>query len=279
MKQKLAHIGSIAARRAQKFSDRWAAAYWHDFPFGETPRAGRDQYESLWRAEKEKSYPETAAFEKTCGFALDKNWLDDLALHTQIVIKDSPLCYQHGPILYAALRRYLADNNKRDLNIVETGTARGFSAVCMARALSNSGATGRIFTFDLLPHRTPMYWNCIDDTQGPKSREALLSPWAAECASVAFIEGDSRIMLEKIALPRVDFAFLDGAHTWQDVIAEFALVAPLQSSGDITVFDDYSANAFPGLVRAVDEGCEKWGYDKTVIRSNERRAYVIAVKR
>ena len=95
---------------------------------------------------------------------------------------------------------------------------------------------------------------------------------------VTFVEADSRMGLQKVAPGRVDFAFLDGAHTYHDVIKEFEQIVPRQKTGDTIMFDDYSPTIFPGLVKAVDDGCARWGYDKAVIRSRGDRAYVIARK-
>ena len=74
------------------------------------------------------------------GYSIDKEWLNKLALQTQIVIKKSPLNYAHGRVLYSLLRNYLRTNSKKlkGLNIVETGTARGFSSLYMAKALFDS---------------------------------------------------------------------------------------------------------------------------------------------
>ena len=44
--------------------------------------------------------------------------------------------------------------------------------------LHDMGRQGSIINFDVLPHRAPIYWNCIDDLEGKKLRETLLSPWA-----------------------------------------------------------------------------------------------------
>ena len=111
------------------------------------------------------------------------------------------------------------------------------------------------------------------------TRRQLLAPWGDIVEPhVIFLETDSRIGISRMATGTVDFAFLDGAHSYSDVMQEFGAVAARQKSGDVIVFDDYSENVFPGLVRAVDEGCQRWGYKKEVIRSHDARAYVIARK-
>ena len=57
------------------------------------------------------------------------------------------------------LRNYLSTLSKENktINIVETGTARGFSSICMAKALSDSEFEGSIFTLDVLPHFKKMF--------------------------------------------------------------------------------------------------------------------------
>lgn len=279
MNQRLHHITSTIARKAQKASEKISSSYWHTNPFCESPMASKEAYMTLWQDECANNYPAIDTYEAEAGFAVDLPWMNELALPTQTVIKSSPLCFQHGRVVYAALRAYLETSDKSSVNIVETGTARGFSAVVMARALADAGREGRIVTYDLLPHHSAMYWNCVDDLEGRKTRAALLAPWRGLLDRIIFIEGDSRIALKKTALPRIDFAFLDGAHSYEDVRDEFALVAPQQGTGDVIMFDDYTPGFFDGLIRAVDEGCEAWGYDKHVIRASDTRAYVVATKR
>ena len=72
----------------------------------------------LWTNAKEKVYPEIDKYENSIGFSIDYKWFHKLALHTQIVIKKSELCYQHGRIIYSALSAYVNANNfkKKDKN-------------------------------------------------------------------------------------------------------------------------------------------------------------------
>ena len=277
----IGRISNMLSRRALKFSNAWAAKFWHENPFTSAPMATADQYQKLWKAEAANTYPSIDELEKSYGHAVDKAWMDDLALHTQIVIKTSPLCYQHGRILYAVLSDFLAKRPKKSppITIFETGTARGFSATVMAKAMQVSNQSGRIVTFDILPHDKKIYWNCIDDHEGKKSRSDLLAPWQDLIAPyIMFIEGDSRINLGKVQAERIEFAFLDGAHSYHDVTFEFERVAAYQQAGDIIVFDDYNTSDFAGLVRAVDDGCVRMGYDKKVITAKGDRRYVIATK-
>ena len=107
------------------------------------------------------SFEKVSEFEKKMGYSIDKKWINKLALYTQVVIKKSPLNYAHGRILYSALRNYLNKNLKqiKSINIIETGTARGFSALCMAKALNDMQQEGKISTIDILPHDKKIFWN------------------------------------------------------------------------------------------------------------------------
>lgn len=249
-------------------------------PLVSKPVTTEQTYRELAKTAAAQIYPEIDEFEKTNGFAIAPAWLHDLALHTQIVVKKSPLCYAHGRILYSALSRYLGENPLLSkINILETGTARGFSSLCMARALADMGRNGSIVTFDTLPHQVPIYWNCIDDINGKRSREVLLEPWTDLVQEyLVFLQGDTRMMLPRVNLGRVHFAFLDGAHTYTDVIFEFRQVAVDQCPGDIVVFDDYTPCQYPGLVKAVDEICNFYNYAANKLFAHSGRGYVVAIK-
>ncbi len=257
---------------------------WNNFPFGKVPYASIDEYMHKAKTTKKYKYPEIDKYEKQTGFSVDKKWLHDLALHTQIVIKESTLCYTHGRILYSALSNYVFKHQKTHLSttrivVYETGTARGFSALCMAKALHDRKQVGTIITFDLLPHTVPMYWNCIDDWNfGPLTRSELLSKWADLIKDhIIFHQGDTYLELSKVQTERVHFAFLDGVHDFDAIMHEFENIEDKQKNGDIIVFDDYNPLQYSSLVRAIDEICLSGQYDCTKIGSMDR-GYVIAKK-
>ena len=59
---------------------------------------------------------------------------------------------------------------------------------------------------------------------------------------------------------------------------EFNQLKDKQIKGDMIVYDDYSPNIFPGIVKAVDHICEQHGYRRYNITSEGERAYVLATK-
>lgn len=259
--------------------DKAANYQWYHYPFGKKPLADKTTYLQIAKKAKEKRYEQVDIYEQSTSYAIDKSWLDKLALHTQVVKKKSVICYQHGRLLYSTLRKYIEESKVACVNIIETGTARGFSAMCMSKALSDARTGGKIVTFDVLPHNVKMFWNCIDDLEGEKTREELLYNYSAFLDNyVIFHQGDTQIELPKVQLSRVHFAFLDGTHHYNDVLIEFDAIKYKQKRGDIIFFDDYTPSIFPGVVKAVDEICDKYAYTKQVIQIDSNRGYVIAKK-
>jgi hypothetical protein len=149
----------------------------------------------------------------------------------------------------------------------------------MAKALNDQNVSGKICTFDILPHDKKMYWNCIDDVDGPKTRDALLAPWKSLVENyILFYQGDTRFILPTVKTGRIHFAFLDGTHTYEDVLFEFHQIQMRQQPGDMIVYDDYTPKKFPGIVRAVDQICEEYQYHRTELKAHGGRGYIVAEK-
>lgn len=249
-------------------------------PLGNALQYSQEYFENLSERAKEKSFPEIDEFERKTGYSVDRLWLDTLALHTQVVIKDAKLNYQHGKLLYSALSYYLS-NHKSDgpVCVFETGTARGFSSVCMARALDDAEVVGIITSVDILPHDLPMYWNCIDDLDGRKSRRQLLSPWGEFLKSIVFVQLETMTAVKRLSFPRIHFAFLDASHTFEDVCCEFEFVKSRQEVGDMIVFDDVTPTEFPGVVKAVEKIAQDGEYDVVRIEADGQRGYAVATRK
>lgn len=249
-------------------------------PFGTTPLASKDYYLTKFKKAISEKFDEIDEFEKKCNFSIDKNWIDNLALHTQVVKKKSEINYQHGRILYSLLSHYLYLSKKNNDNILifETGTARGFSSICMSKAINDRKMKGLILTLDVLPHNEKIYWNCIDDHDGKKSRQELLNPWQKELKNIHFLTGPSSLILKKINCDRINFAFIDGMHNDFNVRKEFKFISLKQTKGDYIIFDDYSTD-FPDIVRFINEIREDDVYDIKIISSAKVRSYAILQKK
>lgn len=242
------------------------------------PIGDKNKYREIFLKAKQLKIQNLENLFKEENILIENDWFDDLAFKTQIVIKKSDINYYHGKLLYFYLSKYLNKNQQDTITILETGTARGYSSICMSKALNDHKVNGKIYTIDILPNNTKMYWNCIEDHDGKKTRFELLSQWEKELKNIIFIEGTTKKKLKNIDLKRINFAFLDAAHTFKDVIYEFNFVSKLQKSGDIIFFDDYSPNIFNPVVKAINEIEKQNTYKFKKILATKQRGYAIAYK-
>ena len=95
------------------------------FPFGIMRWSTEDGYKKIYLDSINKKFPEIDKYESTFKKKIDINWLNNLALLTQVVIKKSEINFQHGRILYCELTDYIHKFSTNNIRILETGTARG----------------------------------------------------------------------------------------------------------------------------------------------------------
>lgn len=246
-------------------------------PFGNKILASKDYYLSIYEKAKNEKFLEIDNLENSTGFNVDKSWLDELALHTQVVKKKSAINYQHGRVLYSILRKYIQDQNINYIKILEIGTARGFSSICMSKAIIDSKINGKISTIDIISNKNKIFWNCIDDHDGKKSRQELLNPWDKQLKNINFLTGPSSLILKKINYDRINFAYIDGMHDDFNVRKEFKFISMKQIKGDFIIFDDYSSN-FPDIIRFVNEIRDDEVYEIKIVSSSKHRSYAILQK-
>ena len=87
------------ARMCAPIVDYWCNYVWHRDPLGSEPQATAAQYVEMARVERGKDHRVVNGFESETGFSIDPEWFHGLALQTQITVKHSGLCYQHGRLL------------------------------------------------------------------------------------------------------------------------------------------------------------------------------------
>jgi len=209
----------------------------------------------------------------------DIKFINDLALITQVTKKASKINWRHGFIIMKTLRSY-ANDTINNLNIFETGTARGFSAVTMSYVLKELNKNFNIHTLDIIPHEKKIYWNCITDIKkGKVTRKMLLTDYSNYLKNIIFISGISKNILTNLNLKRIHFAFLDGSHEYEDVKFEFEFVDKRNKTGDILVLDDYTPGKFDGVVKLVDEIKLKKNYNLDFLDNNKDRGYAILKKK
>ena len=215
------------------------------------------------------------------NFEPDKVFFYDLTWVSQTVKKKNNLNFNHGFLLQFYLHDYLKEfgDTLSNVTILEIGTARGYSSICMAKVLDDLKINGKIFTIDILPLEKKIFWNSPSDIEGKKTRLELLDKWKNYVSKyIIFMKGYSRIILKKIYFSRINFAFIDGSHEYEDVKNEIDFISKRQNKNDIIFFDDYNEKHFPGVVKAINEIKLNNSYQINLIDLREDRKYVIAKK-
>lgn len=234
---------------------------------------------NIWKEEKKNNYEEINEYEKKVGFSIQSDFLHELGLLTQVTDKKSKISYSHGRLLYSCLSKYCSTNNITNINILEVGTARGFSSLCMAKALEDNSISGKIITMDILPLHKKIYWNCKSDELGKINRNTLLKDYDYLIKKyIIFLQFDTLSDYKRISLNRVNFAFIDGCHDGNHLKSEFEILKNSQLKGDQIIFDDYSFEKFPTLYNEINKICNIYNYSKEVICSDKGRCYLIATK-
>ena len=162
---------------------------------------------------------------------------------------------EHGQLLYQLVRE--RRDQVRPVVALDIGTARGFSAVVMARAMLDSGMEGHVYTVDVIDHDEALDWHvekhdCDDPLAGRLiTRASIWSEWAAEERHrITPITGRSTAILGDWRHGPIDVALLDGSHTYQDVKAELGMLAGMMADDGVIVLDDVHFGVIVGSVRS-----------------------------
>jgi predicted O-methyltransferase YrrM len=229
----------------------------------------RSDYESAFLHESVNEYPPIDALELRLGYVLDRARLEHAAKTLACPVKRNRPNWQHGRVIYAVLRKYL-ETQSGFVSIFDCGTAKGFSALCMAFALADSKTTGVISSVDVIDPQSTEPRNSILDLEGPKDVLDFVSPWS-EAQFIKFHKSTGVEWL-KSDPGRIHFAFIDGKHQYTAVKEEIRLLAARQMQGDIAIFDDLQIQ---GVEQAVTQSR---GYSREIIEAKPGRRYAVAVR-
>ena len=132
-----------------------------------------------------------------------------------------------------SLRRLLAVAEGRH-NVVEIGTAAGWTAIALALADSDR----RVTTFDPTPWPTrEQYLRLVPE--GARRRVEFVDVPGTDGAGL--FSGSA------------DLVFVDGDHSREATIAHMQVWRPLLAPGGVVVFHDYENEGWPGVAEAVRE--------------------------
>lgn len=207
-------------------------------------------------------------------------FISELAKITQISIKRSAPNFYHGFIIYDKLKSYILKNQGKKIGIFETGTAKGFSSTLMSFCAFNKKINYELHTIDMIPNNVKIYWNSISDTKNGKiNRASLLKDYEMYLEKINYHAGNSRRILKKLNIEKINFAFLDGSHEYEDCKLEFNYIDKRNDKGDIIIFDDYTQERFDGVCKIVDEIILSEKYHHEIYKTNKNRGYAILTKK
>lgn len=228
-----------------------------------------EEYDAAFLKERENAYPMLLAIEDSFGFRIDRDRIEKAARTLACPVKVNPPNWQHGRVIYAAARAYL-EKAEVPVFMLDIGTAKGFSALCMAWALADSGKAGQILSIDVIDPEAKVARNSVEDLYGLRTVREFVSQWP-ETHAIEFLQSTGVDWLKRRGA-RIHFAFVDGKHSFDAVRQESLLIANRQEAGDVMIFDDLQID---GIATAV---AQLQGYDKQFAMAKPERRYAIAIK-
>jgi predicted O-methyltransferase YrrM len=142
------------------------------------------------------------------------------ALHSVSLVKPTS---QTIPVELNALERYATGA----CQALEIGTDQGVSAARIARALA---PTGRLYCVDPWPEGDRGEHPCLSICQRHLRRSGVKS-------RVRILRGYSREMMDRIP-DKLDFAFVDGDHSWEGVKIDWTVVSQKMILGGVVCLHD-----------------------------------------
>lgn len=237
----------------------------------------RSEYERAFETEREQVYPNIDDWERlTSAFVLERSRLEAAARVLACPVKANPPNWQHGRLLYSLARQYFSCRGfATPVLLIDIGTAKGFSALCLEWARRDSGVQGLVISVDVIDPKSHARRNTVAECDGGlKTLAEILAPWP-EAESITFQHGTGIELLEASA-DRVHIAFVDGKHSRDVVQREGRLLAARQLTGDVAMFDDVQ---IPGVAKAVESLSDVYDLNDIEPSHLVNRKYVIGIRR
>lgn len=227
-------------------------------------------YELAFNSERMNEYPPVDEFEERMCYALERSRLENAARVLACPLKKNPPNWVHGRVLYSLARNYL--QGQIDVSILDIGSAKGFSALCLLWALRDSDILGSVTSVDVIDPEARVRRNTVAELDGYKTLAETLAPWP-ESRAITF---KKRTGAEELAdsRARIHICFIDGKHDGKVVATEGYLLSQRQVVGDLVMFDDVH---IPDVWEAVRTLRTKYELERLQILPN--RAYAIGVRR
>ena len=236
-------------------------------------------YQRIFDLERTHQYPIIDDFEQRMGYAIDRAKLEEAAR-----------------VIEAAARRYYGrrgfgwDPRSEDWStpggppgpvgipfdnpfaVLDIGTAKSFSALCLLWALNDAGADGSVTSVDVIDPYSPEIRNTVAELSRPLTLHETLEPWP-EAKAITFVQSTGINWL-KAHPERLHIVFVDGKHKADVVSEEAALILARQVAGDLCIFDDVHLPEIRAVVRGLHHS-----YSLEYLDILPNRGYAVGVRK
>ena len=151
----------------------------------------------------------------------------------------------HGLLLYKLISKRFA-STRQSVVLLDVGTARGFSAIAMAKAMMDADLRGELYTIDIIGQDESRDWHVTKQQHDEPlvgieiARSEIWCQWYKEEAELIHsITGKSSEVLAAWSHGDITFAFIDGEHTYNAVKTDLEMLDTLMAEGGQIVLDDY----------------------------------------
>ena len=184
--------------------------------------------------------------------------------------KQSIFNYERGILLYSLIAKY------KPKTVLEIGTATGYSTLCMARAMCDFQIPGKIYTIDpeSINRKIELLSDAdlqIKETVSLKDHWSKIAPpeWLTKIEPII---GYSGKIMSTHKFPKIEFAYIDGAHFFEAVKHDFYAILKVVSDEFAILFDDYTPGLYPdGVAKLIDEVSQL--FTVTVIDTDLEKRY------
>ena len=182
--------------------------------------------------------------------------------------------FNHGIILCKLLDDYIKNNNK-NFEILEVGSARGYTSLCMSQAIINNQDKSKIFSLDVIGNNNKFFQKTYIGNK-KVSRSDILKNFSHELLkNIIFIQADTYSDLEKITFHNLKFAFIDGEHNFKYLSKELEFCNKFLLKDGLIIVDDYNEREFHEVIKCVNFFAKNCNYDLKIIKYGKNSNFAV----
>jgi len=146
--------------------------------------------------------------------------------------------------------------------IVEIGSYKGKSALCLASGARSVGSGAMVLAVDLWllgagstaeRYNSEQTWQTFQKRVRDWGFDGQIVPFMRASVDAAEEWGKRQAVFNPSVAPKINVLFLDGGHTYADVHADFCAWSPFVAPGGHVAFHDYGTKYTDGVDRVVAE--------------------------